>query len=129
MRCPREAFTQDICSAINNAHDKGDHVILILDGNSDMKESALKVSLEQCTLQEVILKCHGMQGPSTFKHNKTKEAIDGISTTPGLEIQTGGYLAFDGIFQNTDHRCLWIDITFQEAFGHNMPAVMRPKMR
>lgn len=70
-----------------------------------------------------------MNGPSTFRRNKNKSAIDGIWTSRGIEIKAGGYLAFDELVPNTDHRCLWVDITFQTAFGHNMPAVERPKTR
>jgi hypothetical protein len=28
---------------------------------------------------------------------------------------------------NTDHRCLWIDVSYITAFGHVMPALLRPK--
>lgn len=31
--------------------------------------------------------------------------------------------------QNTDHQCLWVDLTFTAAFGHNITAVARPNTR
>jgi hypothetical protein len=129
MRCPREAFIQDIGAAIASAFEAGNHIILLLDGNSNMKDSALKNGLEMCNMREVILQRHGVNGPSTFRRNKNKSAIDGIWASPGIEIKAGGYLEFDELIQNTDHRCLWIDLTFTAAFGHNIPAVTRPKTR
>jgi hypothetical protein len=129
MRCPREAFIQDICKSINKANEEGNHIILLIDGNSNMKDSALKIGLEQSHLKEAIIHRHGRNGPSTFRRNNNNSAIDGIWISPGLEIQAGGYFAFDELIQNTDHRCLWVELTFREAFGHNMPAVVRPKTR
>jgi hypothetical protein len=32
----------------------------------------------------------------------------------------------DSVFINTDHHTLWIDISFITAFGHNMPAIVKP---
>jgi hypothetical protein len=48
MRCPRDAFIQDICNSINKASEEGNDIILLIDGNSNMKDSALKTGLEQC---------------------------------------------------------------------------------
>jgi hypothetical protein len=41
----------------------------------------------------------------------------------------GGCFPFDQVFSGTDHCCLWIDITFTNMFGHNIPAFVRPKVR
>ena len=109
--------------------DTGDHIILLIDGNTNMKQSDLKSALEECSLQEAIMKRHGLNGPSTFRRNTTNNPIDGIWTSPNIDISTGGYFAYDSVFLNTDHRCLWIDITFVTAFGHNMPIIHKPKAR
>ncbi len=75
------------------------------------------------------MKRHGLNGPSTFRRNTTNNPIDGIWTSPNIDISAGGYFAYDSVFLNTDHRCLWIDITFITAFGHNMPIIHKPKAR
>jgi hypothetical protein len=83
-----------------------------------MKESDLKSSLEALSLQEVILARQGSGGPATHKHHESNKPIDGIWTTPGLYNLSGGYFSFDQVFPNTDHQCLWIDLSFVNAFGH-----------
>ncbi len=91
-----------------------------------MRQGDLKSALELCTLKEVILKRHGLNGPATFRRNNTKTPIDGIWTSPSIEIKACGYFDFDDVFPNTDHRCLWADISFSNAFGHNMPTIVCP---
>jgi hypothetical protein len=70
-RCPRKAFVQDLCHAINVFLEMRVHIILMLDGNSNMKHSDLKTALEGCSLKEAILARHGANGPSTFRRNNT----------------------------------------------------------
>jgi hypothetical protein len=48
---------------------------------------------------------------------------------PGLKITKGGYFPFDHLFLDTDHRGLWIDISFVSAFGHSKPLIAKPKAR
>ncbi|MFN9980866.1 MAG: hypothetical protein ACK53Y_13155, partial [bacterium] len=97
----------------------------MLDGNSDMRNSDLSKALENLELEEAILGRHGKQGPATHKRNSNGIPIDGIWITPGIVIEKGGYCEYDEVFQNTDHRCLWIDVSFSIAFGHNLPTPRR----
>jgi hypothetical protein len=46
-----------------------------------------------------------------------------------LEILRGGYLLFTALALRTNHRTLWIELSFMAAFSHNMPEIVRPKMR
>ncbi len=124
--CPREAFLQDLCHDIGLFLEAGDHIILLIDGNSNMKQSDLKSALTSCSLHEVILAKHGTEGPSTFRRNNTNNPIDGIWASPNIEIKAGGYFVYDSVFMNTDHRCLWVDITYVAAFGHKMPVIIKP---
>jgi hypothetical protein len=41
-RCPRKAFLQDLCKEINEYLECGDSIILMLDGNSNMRQGDLK---------------------------------------------------------------------------------------
>jgi hypothetical protein len=119
--CPRRAFLLDLVKDLQNFIELGDNVILLIDGNSNMKQSDLKAALEQLDMTEVIIGKHGSDGPATHKRNAASSPIDGIWGTPGIVIDKGGYFAYDEDFLNTDHRCLWIDVPFTVAFGHNLP--------
>jgi hypothetical protein len=127
--CPRQAFLRDLRSSIDKFLQEGDQVILLIDGNSNMKAGDLKNMLSSCTLREVILERHGLNGLSTFRRNNTNNPIDGIWATPNIEISAGGYFDYNEVIMNTDHRCLWIDVSYITAFGHVMPALNRPKAR
>jgi len=122
--CPRQAFLADLTEDITKFMEEGDHIILTIDGNSDMKKSDLSTALNKLSLKEAILHRHGNRGPATHKRNSTGIPIDGIWISPGLEIIKGGYFAYDEVVMS-DHRCLWIDLTFVAAFGHNMAPLCR----
>jgi hypothetical protein len=128
-RDPRVAFPQDLSSAIKEAKAEGDQIILLMDGNMDMRNSALSCILNSLQMTEVILRRHGNDGPSTFHRNNTNTPIDGIWTSSGIRVKQCGYLPYDLILPGADYRCLWMDITYKNAFGHNMPAIPRPNTR
>jgi hypothetical protein len=102
-----------------------ENIILLLDGNSDMRHSPLALALSECSLSEVILGKHGLKGPSTYRRNQTRTPIDGIWVSPRISMLAGGYLDYDQIFPDADHKCLWMDVSFVNAFGHAMPAIIR----
>jgi hypothetical protein len=62
----------------------------MVDGNSNMKNSDLKTALENLALTEVLLKKHGLNGPSTFRRNNSKHPIDGIWASPNICLNAGG---------------------------------------
>ena len=128
-RCPREAFIKDLCAELQSFKNEGDHIILLLDGNEDMRKGQLAAGLSECNLREVILDKYGPNAPSTYRRNTKHTPIDGIWATPNIGIEGGGFFCFDEVFPETDHRCLWIDVTYITAFGHNMPAINRPSAR
>lgn len=126
--CPRHAFLSDLIVDIKKFLDMGDHIILMLDGNSNMKGSDLSRALTQLSLVEAILERHGSDGPATHKRNSTKTPIDGIWLSPGLKLERGGYFEYDEVIPS-DHRCLWVDLSFTMAFGHNMPPLCKRQLR
>jgi hypothetical protein len=65
----------------------------------------------------------------TFMRNNARTPIDGIWLSKGLLSTFSGYLDYDSIKPGAEHRCLWTDITFNQAFGHNIPPFVRPPMR
>jgi hypothetical protein len=107
----------------------GDHVMLLIDGNPNMKASNLSKELQALTFREVIKERHGVDRPATHKQNSNKVPIDGIWATQGIQIERGGYFPYDQVFANTDHRCLWVDVTYTTAFGYNMAPLHKKKAR
>jgi hypothetical protein len=128
--CPREAFLIDLKEEITKFQESGDHIILMLDGNEDMRKGPLSNILSTLRLREVILQHHGCRAPSTYRRNNKDIPIDGIWASHSLEIKVGGYLAFNELITGCDHRALWIDIDYQNAFGYagNSP-IIRPSAR
>jgi hypothetical protein len=118
--CPRHAFLKDLEVDIKTYLDIGDHIMVMLDGNSNMRKGGLFNSFMQLLLREVIIHRHGNLGPATHKRNSTSTPIDGIWFSPGLSIDRGGYFEYDEVIP-LDHRCLWVDMSYMVAFGHTMP--------
>jgi hypothetical protein len=126
--CPRQALLIDLLEEIQQIMEEGDHIIVLMDGNSNMKQSDLSKALTHLSLQKAIIGRHGSEGPATHKRNAMSSPIDGIWISPGLEISKGGYFHYDQVIPS-DHRCLWVDLSFMTAFGHNMPPLNKRQPR
>jgi hypothetical protein len=103
-RCPRAAFVEDLVSLIKTRHIAGDHISLTLDGNTDMNNSDLALELMSNNLREVTLERHGTNGPSTQRRSTSGKPFHRIWASPSINIQRRGYLNFDEVFMNADHR-------------------------
>jgi hypothetical protein len=128
-KCPRQAFLDDLCIDIRLAQEEGDNTVVMLDGNEDMRSGKVYEAFHNCNLHEATIHRHGTTTPSTYIRNTNMVPIDGIWCNPSLSISAGGYCEFDQVFFNTDHRTVWIEISYVQAFGHRMPAIMRPQAR
>ena len=120
---PRDAVLEDLSIDITQWIEEGEHIILQMDANEDVREDKIKEWAEQMGLREAILERHGStKAPKT--HVRGRKPIDGIFVSRSLEIVAGGYTAFDdGVkAKRADHRCLWIDIKHGDVFGYNMPS-------
>jgi hypothetical protein len=102
----------------------GDQIILLIDANEDIR--AFAASIQSTGLRDVMIERHGPNAPATY--NGGSLPIDGIFASPSISITQGGYLEF-GYSSFTDHRCLWVDIPLQNAFGHIMPAIVHHQAR
>ncbi len=115
--CPREAFLQDLHEEIGRFQEQGRHIIVMLDGNEDMRRGKLSQTFTNLHLREVIIQKHGRLAPSIYRRNTKDVPIDGIWASLGLNITSGGYFAMDEVITGTDHRALWIDINNQQVYG------------
>jgi hypothetical protein len=126
-RCPRAAFLEDLCKEITDATQKGNNIILMLDRNEDQLQGQLFSTLSALQLREAISGKHGHQ--ATVCSNLSNAPIDGIWCSNQLQIKASGYLPFHDLLPNTNHRVLYIDMTYEMAFGTNLPRILRPTMR
>jgi hypothetical protein len=122
--CPRTLFTLHLLTEIDKWTQDGDQIILLIDANEDIRDFAQ--TIQHAGLRDVLLTRHGRQAPATF--NGGTIPIDGIFTSPTIEILVGGYFEF-GFCPPTDHRGLWIDVHYQVAFGHIMPTIVTAQAR
>jgi hypothetical protein len=128
--CPRQAFIVDLKHVLSLLMEAGHHVILTLESNEDIRRGPVSQALQDLQLREVILEQHGQNAPSTYRRNTNEVPIDGIWATKGIEIKKAGYFAFDEVISGTDHRTIWMDISYTTAFGHDSCApIIRPNAR
>ncbi len=102
---------------------------MLLDRNESMLSGRLYQALIECNLREAITSKHGQPRAPTVINNETDCPIGGIWCSRDIETLRGGYLPFTALAPRTNHRTLWIELSFTTAFGHNMPDIIRPKMR
>ena len=123
---PRHRLFTDLSSSMDEWIETGDQVIIMGDWNMDTRDLSLVNFFKEHGMHEVLLAKHGQSAPATC--NMGSSPIDGIWATIGLEISNGGFCNFEeGLPGN--HRTLWIDLTYQQAFGHRQPAITRKAAR
>jgi len=122
------AFMEDLCQDIEKAISTGDSIILLIDGNEDMQLGTLAQALSKLHLWEVITEKHGRQA-TVNNNNNNNSPIDGIWCSNQFRISAAGYLPFEALLPNTNHRGIYVDISFEVAFGTNMPWIVRRTMR
>ena len=127
FRHPRTALLEDLTSAIAEWKLEGDHIILGMDANEDVRGGEVDLFMKTVCMREVILELHCESSPpATYNRNNKRQPIDGLWATPGITISRGGYLAFgDGC--PSDHRGLWFDVEYSVAFGHRTPTIVPPQ--
>lgn len=116
--CPRDLFTIHLLEEIEAWITQGDQLILMIDANEDI--CSFHQALQNTGMREALLHHHSTNASATFDGGS--EPIDGIFVSPSINIIIGGYFEF-GFCPFTDHRGLWINVHYNNAFGHIMPAI------
>ena len=124
--CPRLKMLEDLTESITEWLANGDQIILMLDLNDDVTNSAANTKLRSIGLNECILQRHDEQQPYATCNRGTK-AIDGIYVSNTITIERGGYCPFNTF--PSDHRALWIDVTMSNLCGNKMAPVSHPHAR
>lgn len=104
---------EDLQKAITELQESGIQIVVMLDGNEDIRSWVFAEGFKDLGLKEVILGKHGWNAPPTFIDGS--HPIDAIFVSPMLNCKATGYMGFSESF--ADHRCLWFDITYEEVFG------------
>ena len=110
-REPHRAWLEDFKQELSSWVRAGEHIIIQLDANSDVRSGIVAKALQSMGFKEQITHRHGINSPppSTYWRNHRGIPIDGIWTNFGHGIMRCGYLAHDEGLPG-DHRTAWIDI-------------------
>jgi hypothetical protein len=125
--CPREAFIRDLCTEMDEWIEQGEQLIVALDANEDLRSGPVAMAFKQRDMREVLLMRHGRNAPPTMDNGSS--VINGIWATPAIGIERGGYLVGGEAIPRTNHRCLWIDVSYETMYGHELPPVPRYAIR
>jgi hypothetical protein len=107
--------------------EQGEQLIVALDANEDLHSGPVATAFKQRDMREVLLTRHGRNAPPTTDNGSS--VIDGIWAMPAIGIERGGYLAGGEAIPRTNHQCLWIDVSYETMYGHELPPVPRYAIR
>ena len=93
---PRQALYSNLFQEVQIWKATGDHVIIGIDANEDVRTGQTLEAFRAMGMREVILEAHKTaRPPATCDKNHNHEPIDGLFATPGIRIVAGGYSAFN----------------------------------
>lgn len=99
---------------------------MLVDFNEDVRSNNIKQWAEQHGLRNVFTaESIGNTAIPTYSRGSTP--VDGIFCSRSIHAVKVGYCAF-GLFPG-DHRLLWLDVTYRNAFGYNMAPPATPQAR
>ena len=126
---PRDAIYKDLFQAVTEWKNNGEHIIIGIDANEDTRTGTTLDTFRAMGMKDIILQTHGHRSPpATCAKNHSRQPIDAIFVMPGIRLAAGGYSAFNSGCPS-DHRYLWIDISFHDAFGYSSPPLVSPAAR
>lgn len=123
-KTPRQALFDDLGSQVDTWITAGEQIVLIMDANTDIRSQEIQTWAQQHGLRENLT---DEDHTIIATNSRGSVTIDGIFTSGSIEVLRKGYSEF-GAFP-TDHRLLWIDIHYKNAFGHKMPPISIPGAR
>jgi hypothetical protein len=111
---PIEQFDTDLVTFITQCIQNGEHVILGIDANEDVRTGVFGKKMNDLGMKDVCVHRHGFEAPPTYARGTTP--IDALFVSPALLGSRCGYLSV-----YCDHRVLWMDIPVQETLGRKFP--------
>ena len=126
---PRQAIFQDLFDEVTKWKTAGDHIIIGIDANKDVRKGSTRDTFREMGMTDLILSAHGhIIPPATCDKNQNRKPIDAIFATPGIHLIAGGFAAFNSGCPS-DHWYLWIDVLYTDAFGYASPPLVSPSAR
>jgi hypothetical protein len=128
-REPQQVVLGNLATLIHKWKSNGEHIVLMMDANKDMRTGHIKQFLVDTDMRDVVMSMHGLDAPNT--HINGSKPIDGIFATRAVECVQAGYTTFGGGVQGKrpDHRCIWMDVCLHTVFGHRMSPVQKSAFR
>jgi len=101
--------------------DDGDHVVLGMDVNEDVRKEFANTQLTNIGMFEAIICNHPTKPvPATYNKDRvSRQLIDSIWASPGVGIVWCGffpYHSYKGF--GSDHRMVWVEIDNARILGH-----------
>jgi hypothetical protein len=113
----------------NTWSEVGDHIVIAMDANDDLRNGPLKRLMARQGLHKAILTKHRDKPTvATYNCNHDCKPIDGIFATRGIKIMADGYYAFDKAIKSP-HRALWVDINLASVFGTKLGPTEKAEAR
>jgi hypothetical protein len=126
---PRTALYKDLFMECTEWMDEGNQLIIGIDANEDVRTGEMAEFFQTPGLRDAILDKHSQSSPpATHNRNNQRRPIDELFVTPGLQAVAAGYSAF-GVGCPSDHRVLWADFTYTDAFGLSSTPLVSPGAR
>ena len=127
-REPRLAFLHDLGTLLRQWIERGSQIVLGLDLNEYIFSSDINHWVGQLGLIPILSHLHPqLPEVDTCDKSYRNRPIDGIWTSPGLDVVQGGMTGFgDFLIRASDHRMLWLDISYDSMLGHS-PSPIPPK--
>jgi hypothetical protein len=129
-RDPRTAFLSDLETELRQWLADGDQIILGMDVNENIYNDNIHNWTSSLGLVSPLRRTHPtLPDVATCDKGNRDIPIDGIWITPGLDVTQCGMTGFGEIhIGSSDHRLLWIDISYETVFGFQAPVITpRPK--
>ena len=118
---------EDLKTDILSWQEEGDKIILLIDANDHLEGGLFINGLEDVGLRERIIQRHRDEWGIEPTHKTGSYPIDGIFTSPDINITAGGYLLLGDA--PSDHRALWIDTHEAKVFGYKPGKIISPTIR
>ena len=105
-------FLADLSKTLGDLQNFGHHVVLGMDANDDVRDSAMLAALAEIGIEEAVINNHrGESVPATCARNTQRKPIDSIWTLPGPDVLRCGFLHFQSVYGFlSDHQTVWAEI-------------------
>jgi hypothetical protein len=121
-KAPRTQFLLDLADDIRSRREHGDHIIIGIDINEDVRSRPIRQWAKELNLLNAIFIRHShLSPPATCHRNDNRVPINGLFTSIGINLVAAGFLKY-GDGTPSDHR-VQSDIIGARAADYRPPVV------